>query len=188
MKKKNTKRDNVNLFFSAFLITGYIVVSYFCLQLTSTINLTASSIIKIALFVIFGLLLFYATRVGDGKPVFRLSLFTLVLLDIPALYVIIASFASGFPLHQQISGQEYLLVLACIALGYGIPYTFLSGFELVSDEVSDKVLEGGIIESITSEDEEQATDESLGVLDEDSVPNEDEQSVSDDNDAENSEE
>lgn len=161
MKKKNTKRDVINLVFSAFLIIGYIVCAFFALQLTETLSVTATAIIKVAIFTIFGLLLFYATRVGDGKPVTRFSIATLIILDIPALYIIVASLASGFPLYEQISSQPYLLVLACIALGYGIPYTFLSGFELISEDSADAVVEGGILESIDSDNEEAEKTEEL---------------------------
>ena len=49
---------------------------------------------------------------------------------LPALYVIIASAAAGWPFHDVISQRSELVDIAAVILGYGIPYTFLSGFEL----------------------------------------------------------
>lgn len=155
MKKPN-KKDNVNLFFSAFLILAFIVCAHFFSQFTKTISSNVGTIITIALYVVFGLLLFYATRVGDGKAVKRFSIVTLIVMVLPALYIIIASMASGLPLHDvfasDLSGSTSLIVsFAGIALGYGIPYTFVSGYEIADYEDDNKeevsapeVLEGGI--------------------------------------------
>ena len=82
-------------------------------------------------------MVFYATRIGDGKQVKRFSLWTLIVLDLPALYVIVASFVPSLPLSNFITNlggntivpYSPLVILACVALGYGIPYTFLSGYE-----------------------------------------------------------
>ena len=63
--KKPDKRETINLFFSAFLIIAFIVCAHFFTQFTSTLDATVGSIVSIALYVVFGLLLFYATRVGD---------------------------------------------------------------------------------------------------------------------------
>ena len=169
--KKPDKRETVNLFFSAFLIIAFIVCAHFFTQFTSTLDTTVGSIVSIALYVVFGLLLFYATRVGDGKAVKRFSLATLIVLVIPSLYIIIAAVAPGLPLHDIFAakngGLNVIVTLACVALGYGIPYTFLSGFEVEgSDIVSEnEVLEGGIEADIletseTDESAEPAEDES----------------------------
>ncbi|MCH5297242.1 MAG: hypothetical protein J1E85_06190 [Ruminococcus sp.] len=185
MKKPN-KKDNVNLFFSAFLVLAFIVCAHFFTQFTSTLTSNVGTIIGVALYVVFGLLLFYATRVGDGKAVKRFSIVTLIVMVLPALYIIIASMATGLPFHDvfasDYSGSVSLIVsLAGIALGYGIPYTFLSGFEIESDdetaeEVSDSsVLEGGI-EADLLEDEAEESTESEEALDEE-VSSEEESSV-----------
>ena len=51
------------------------------------------------------------------------------------------------------------MILACIALGYGIPYTFVSGFELIEEkEEEDAVVEGGIVEEL-AEAEDLSDDE-----------------------------
>lgn len=148
--KKPDKRETVNLFFSAFLIIAFIVCAHFFTQFTSTLDTTVGSIVSIALYVVFGLLLFYATRVGDGKAVKRFSLATLIVLVIPSLYIIIAAVAPGLPLHDIFAakngGLNVIVTLACVALGYGIPYTFLSGFEVEGSDVVEEnaVLEGGI--------------------------------------------
>lgn len=154
MKKPN-KRDTLNLIFSAFLILGFIVCSYFFLTMTSA-KPELAPYINTLVFTVFGLILFYATRVGEGKPVKRFSLWTLIILDLPALYAILAHFIEKLPLHDQIAALDTatalpyspLFIMACVALGYGIPYTFLSGFEL--KESGEEVQEA---EDIEEEDE-----------------------------------
>ncbi len=152
--KKTTKRETLNLILSAFLILGYMVCSYFFLTMAATAP-QLEPYIQVLVFCVFGLVIFYATRIGDGKQVKRFSLATLIVLDLPALYAILAAFLPNMPLHTFIanlggtSALKYspLLILACIALGYGIPYTFLSGYEQMSEEdeealaVLDKALE-----------------------------------------------
>lgn len=169
MKKPN-KKDNVNLFFSAFLILAFIVCVHFFTQFTNTLASNVGTIISIALYVVFGLLIFYATRVGDGKAVKRFSLVTLIVMVLPSLYIIIASMASGLPLHDvfasDVTGSVSMIVsLAGVVLGYGIPYTFLSGFEIEAEDEANKsvdvptVVEGGI-EADLLEDEAEETAES----------------------------
>lgn len=163
--KKPDKRETINLFFSAFLIIAFIVCAHFFTQFTSSLDATVGSIVSIALYVVFGLLLFYATRVGDGKAVKRFSLVTLIILVIPSLYIIIAAIAPGLPLHDIFAanngGLNVIVTLACVALGYGVPYTFLSGYEIEGSDVveEEKVLEGGI-EADILETSEPAEDES----------------------------
>ncbi|MBR3987748.1 MAG: hypothetical protein IKK10_00405 [Clostridia bacterium] len=153
--KKPTKRETLNLILSAFLILGYIVCTYFFLTFAASTAPQLEPYVQVLVFVIFGLVVFYATRIGDGKQVKRFSIATLVILDIPALYAILAYFMPNMPLHNFVanlggaSALAYspLLILACIALGYGIPYTFLSGYEEKSEDeaealaVLDKALE-----------------------------------------------
>ncbi len=124
-----------NMFFSVFLVIGYVTCCYFILQLASTItNQTLYNGVTIVLVVFFGLILFYATRVGDGKQVMRFSPSVLIMMILPSLYVISAFFAVGLPLHNQINENSIILYLASVALGYGIPYSFTSGFEMVDAE------------------------------------------------------
>lgn len=132
-KKKNAS----NLIFSAFLVTAYVVCSYFFIGIirnSTKMNAMLQSLLCALVFVIFGLILFYATRVGDGKQVKRFSLSALILLDLPALYIILASAAQGLPMPFDISTVPEVAYFAAVALGYGIPYTFLSGYELDPDE------------------------------------------------------
>lgn len=150
--KKPDKRETANLFFSAFLIIAYIVCAHFFTQFTSTLDTLVGEVVSIVLYVVFGLLVFYATRVGDGKAIKRFSVVTLIVLVLPSLYIIIASIAPGLPLNDvfaaQGGGVNVIVTLASVALGYGIPYTFLSGFELENESVSaqteNSVLEGGV--------------------------------------------
>lgn len=157
MNKKNSSRDNVNLLFSAFLIIAYIVCGFFFL---SFINSAAvqDDIIKNALtsvvLLVFGLLIFYATRVGEGKTVKRLSIVTLVVLDLPALYIVLAYILPFMPLSDVFAGTPAIPLMAAIALGYGIPYAFISGFETVEiKEEKEEVLEGGIEEELSKAEE-----------------------------------
>ena len=152
--KKPTKKETLNLVLSAFLILGYIVCTYFFLTMAATAP-ALEPYVQVLVFLVFGLVVFYATRIGDGKQVKRFSLATLLILDVPAFYVILASFLPNMPLHGFIANLggttalQYspLLILACIALGYGIPYTFLSGYEEKTQEdeeavaILDKALE-----------------------------------------------
>ena len=138
--KKPTKRDTINLFFSAFLIIAFIVCAHFFAQYASALSQPFGSIIPILVYAVFGLLVFYATRVGDGRAVKRFSLVTLIVMVLPSLYIIVASLAPGLPLYDVFSnasgsGLSVIVTLASIALGYGIPYSFLSGFELADEDV-----------------------------------------------------
>lgn len=81
--KKPTKRDTINLFFSAFLIIAFIVCAHFFSQYASALSQPLGSIIPILVYAVFGLLMFYATRVGDGKAVKRFSLVTLIVMVLP---------------------------------------------------------------------------------------------------------
>ena len=148
--KKPDKKENVNLFFSAFLILAFIVCAHFFTQFTANLDATLGTVINICIYAVFGLLVFYATRVGDGKPVKRFSLLTLLVMVLPSLYIMIASVAKFMPLNNIFAGSagavSVITALAAVAFGYGIPYTFISGFELSSDgeETTPEVLEGGV--------------------------------------------
>lgn len=144
MNKPN-KRDTLNLIFSAFLILGYIVCTYFFLTMSATVP-AMEPYINALVFAVFGLVIFYATRVGEGKAVKRFSLSTLLILDVPALYVILAQLIPAMPLHTQIANlggltslaYSPLFILACVALGYGLPYTFFSGYEITESTASNE--------------------------------------------------
>ena len=144
MKKKNT----INLVLSAFLIIAFVICTYFF----STLNQTDSvqSVINALVTAVFGLILFYATRVGDGKPVKRFSLATLIILDLPALYILLTSLAPGLPLGDLLGSNQMVVYLAGVALGYGIPYTFLSGFEIAVEDEAEGFIEGRLMEEIES--------------------------------------
>lgn len=138
-KKKNTS----NLIFSAFLVSAFVICSYFfdgIVRDSTSLNVTLKSLFMLLIFVVFGLFLFYATRIGDGKQIKRFSLSTLLLMDLPALYIILAYFCPGLPFATEISQCETIAYLASVAFGYGVPYTFLSGYEqeIVLDEETDE--------------------------------------------------
>lgn len=154
------KKDISGLIFSAFLVSAFIVCSYFFMGLINSatgLDDTIRKLLSALIFVVFGLVLFYATRVGDGKQIKRFSLATLIILDLPALYIILASIAPGIPFPFDIESSAEMVKLAAVALGYGIPYTFLSGYEIdmpVDDETEDE--EEGVSESDNGDTEENA--------------------------------
>lgn len=132
-----SKKNTSNLVFSACLVTAFVICAYFFEGMITTstgMSDTIKSLLEALLFVIFGLFLFYATRVGDGKQVRRFSLSTLIIMDLPALYIILASFATGLPFSEQIASSNVMVYAAAVVLGYGIPYTFLSGYEIQPEE------------------------------------------------------
>lgn len=167
MKTTNTKRNKINIIFSSFLVIGYIVCTYFFSSLASQVSGTLGALIQILMLLVFGLLLFYATRVGEGKQVRRFSLAVLLLIDLPALYIILAALIPALPFHGAIAPQNamammglssglsapsIILAMACVALGYGLPYTFFSGYEMKEDGEDEAVenapVEGGIAEEL----------------------------------------
>lgn len=161
---KKSSREKLNLFFSAFLVIGFIVCSYFFMTLSSRMP-SSADLITLGVCVVFGLVLFYATRVGEGIPVKRFSPIILLVLDLPALFIIIATLAPNFPLHDVLVEVKEVMMFACIALGYGVPYTFLSGFEIAQevDEV-EAVVEGGLAQELLELDEtEDATDDQVAT-------------------------
>ncbi len=155
MKKK---KDISGLIFSAFLVIAFVICSYFFTGLINSataIDETVRSLLVSLVFVVFGLVLFYATRVGDGKQIKRFSLAALILLDLPALYIILASVARGIPFPFDIEECTEMVRIAAVALGYGIPYTFLSGYELdIPDDNETEAEEEGVPVSDSGDIEE----------------------------------
>lgn len=172
---KDSKRNLINLIFSSFLVIGYIVCTYFFSSLANQVAGAVGNLIQIAILLVFGLLLFYATRVGEGRQIKRFSLPVLLLVDVPCVYIILAAMIKSLPLHDQLApaGNAFplILILAVIALGYGIPYTFLSGYEIQPDEDEEaedsaeedapeeekKPIEGGIAEELAEAEKEEET-------------------------------
>ena len=168
---KKSSREKLNLFFSSFLVIGYIVCTYFFMSLTTRVSQGVANLIQVFVFTLFGLIVFYATRVGEGVPVKRFSAIVLCVLDIPALFAIIATLAPAFPLHEALAAQPIIMTFACVALGYGIPYTFLSGFELkeeIDEDAATAMVEGGLAEELaalenTDEDAEKELSEEVAA-------------------------
>lgn len=142
-KKKTAQKKNTGgLLFSAVLVTAFMICSYFFMKMIDTVNKAwLESLLCILVFVVFGLFLFYATRVGDGKQVVRFSPATLIVMDLPALYIILAAMISSLPLSSEIVSCAPIIYLASIVLGYGIPYTFVSGYEIDNSSSADTVKE-----------------------------------------------
>ena len=167
--KKTSKKDTINLFFSAFLILAFIVCAHFFSSFAQTLTGFMGTLVNLLVYVVFGLLVFYATRVGEGKAIMRFSPLTLIIMVIPSLYIMIASMASGLPLHDAFvtdtGAASIITTLAAVSFGYGIPYSFLSGFEVaVETEEADAkeentILEGGIEADLM--DSEEAVEETV---------------------------
>jgi len=168
--KKPDKRETINLFFSAFLILAFIVCAHFFTQFTANLDATFATVVNMLIYVVFGLLVFYATRVGDGKPVKRFSVVTLLVMVLPALYILIASVAKFMPLNNIFAGTagsvSVITALAAVALGYGIPYTFVSGFETAPEDAKEapEVLEGGVEADVLDAAEEKPAEEAAGEV------------------------
>ncbi len=160
------KRTTINLILSAFLIIAFVACTYFFSTLNQTD--TVQSMINALVTAVFGLILFYATRVGEGKPIKRFSVATLIILDLPALYLILTSIAPSLPLGATFGSNSLVVALAGVALGYGIPYTFLSGFELAQEEEAESFVENGIMEEIEEVKEEITDSEETPETSEDS--------------------
>lgn len=154
MKKPNT-RELINLICSALLILGFVVCAYFFSAMTgsSLSDNIIGKIVYLLIFVLFGLILFYATRVGDGKQIKRFNIASLILVCLPAIYVILAYLFDFMPLHAQLSANNSVaVILASIAFGYGVPYTFLSGYEIKADD--EEAAQGDETEAASAESED----------------------------------
>ena len=162
---------------------AFIICAQFFSQFAASLSANGKlspvgQLVTVLVYVAFGLLLFYATRVGDGKVVKRFSPLTLIILVIPSLFIIIASvanipFISGF-VSSNTGTVSVIVALAGVALGYGIPYTFISGFELKTDDEEEneadgdedeedkEVLEGGVEADILEAQEEEKAEDKDG--------------------------
>lgn len=157
--KKNNKRDTINLFFSAFLVTAYVICSFFFSQLASTMNPNMSGIINVLIYSVFGVILFYATRVGEGKQVLRFSPMTLVFLVLPTFYIILAYLIPAMPFGSAIAENALIMTVAAVAFGYGLPYTFVSGYEIAPEEEEQQEEENAVAlleDKTASEETEEA--------------------------------
>lgn len=157
----NKKKDVSGLFFSAILIIAFVLCSYFFMGIVQGMTGMKDNVkllFKALVFVLFGLILFYATRIGDGKQVKRFSLATLLILDLPALYIILAAAAPGLPFPLDLTQVQEIIWLAGAALGYGIPYTFLSGYEqeIVPEPVEKEPEEDYAKDELDDEEEDTA--------------------------------
>ncbi|MDD5924393.1 MAG: hypothetical protein PUC88_06360 [Clostridia bacterium] len=164
MKNKKSTSEKINLIFSAFLIFAFIICTYFIGSYSTSIaNDVLRNAVPVILFIVFGLFLFYATRVGDGKPVYRVSAAVLLLIVCPSLYILLAYLLEALPLHEQIATYgDTMTKIAAVALGYGLPYSFVSGFELACDN-AEELVEEDMVQDVeesaqdTSAEEEEKT-------------------------------
>ena len=175
MESMKKKINTSELIFSAFLCLASIVCAYMFINLldgATGLQKPIKTLITAILFVVIGLILFFATRIGDGKQIKRFSPATLIILDLPALYVIIASIVTSLPLGAQISAYSEVMLLASLLLGYGIPYTFVSGYELdTSDEEENDDDSDTDEENAESDTEETDSDEEEEEDDDDFIAN-----------------
>lgn len=177
MNKKNSVSDKINLALSAFIILAGIVCGFYFVSIADAQSALINVAITSAVFVMFGLILFFATRVGDGKPVKRFSLITLIALDLPTLYVVLATIFSVLPLHNFILENPVIFYMSAITLGYSIPYTFYSGFEIVAEvEETEEENQDEEVEFVP-EDEDYDVEETEEFIDEDAVTEEEEEFI-----------
>lgn len=165
------KEARLNQFLSAFLVIAYVVCMYFISSWISTIpDYTLRLLTAAALYIVFGLLLFYATRVGEGKQIRRFSLSVLILMVLPGIYILLASLAPGMPWSTEIQSSSTLQILSYVMLGYGIPYTFVSGYErAVPETEAEQEQENtfGLPQSEEAVDEEKAEETEEPEIDND---------------------
>ena len=143
---KNSKSQTLNMVLSAFLVVAYVLCAAFFKNIIEA-RLADNAALRIFLttliLIVFGLLLFYATRCGEGKQVKRFSLPVLLLMVVPGLYISLVPFAQGLPLYDFITHSTMLSYLGAVMLGYGIPYTFLAGYERTEEEASESAENDG---------------------------------------------
>ena len=137
--RKPDKKEHINLLFSAFLVIAFIICANFFAKSIESMSVMAGRLVVAGVYIVFGVLLFFATRIGEGKPVMRFSPFTLCVMVVPSFFIILASLFNGMPLHGvfmpgSVYGLSVVASLASVAFGYGILYTFFSGFELQEEE------------------------------------------------------
>ncbi len=95
---KTKKKINANQILSSFLVIAYVVCMYFIEQMVNNLeSIPLRNGLTILMYVVFGLLLFYATRVGDGKQITRFSLSVLLLMVVPGLYIVLCIFFRPCP-------------------------------------------------------------------------------------------
>ena len=139
MKKPN-KKEHLNLLLSAFLILAFIVCANFFAGFTSSMPTMTAQLINIAV---------------------RFSPLTLLILVLPSVFIIVASLAAFMPLHNVVAADaltgklSVITSLAAVAVGYGIPYSFVSGFELEgykADDEEETVVKGGVQADLADSD------------------------------------
>lgn len=148
--KKDGKYVGTNNLFSALLVFVYVLCVFFLEAMTVSLDAALSAVILVAMYVIFGALLFYATRVGERKQIRRFSLSILLLMVLPGAYMVLAAFAPGLPFAAEITGSV-MGKLGYVMLGYGLPYTFLSGLQEPPESPEEKRASTIFEEGISSE-------------------------------------
>ena len=97
-----------------------------------------------SIFIFMGLGIFFATRTGSGKNVYRVNLFSIVLILLPLLvlyvsYVLVVfeTMTSGFLYNilEWVMGKASISFnLSLVLFGYVLPYSFISGYERRYDD------------------------------------------------------
>ena len=170
--RKPDKKEHINLLFSAFLVIAFIICANFFAKSVDNMSVLAGRLVIAGVYAVFGVLLFFATRIGEGKPIMRFSPFTLCVMVIPSLFIVIASLFDGMILHdffmpkETTVGLSVIASLASVAFGYGVLYTVFSGFELEAEneeeeyyEEDEGALEGGGFEYLSDSSEDYEDDE-----------------------------
>ena len=69
--RKPDKKEHINLLFSAFLVIAFIICANFFAKSIESMSVMAGRLVVAGVYIVFGVLLFFATRIGEGKPVKR---------------------------------------------------------------------------------------------------------------------
>ena len=117
--------------------------------------------ITFLLYVGLGTVLFFATRTGEGKTVYRINWFSIGLIVLPVVAIIVgvvlmmSAIVEIAWLDTFVNRYIASFYLALVLLGYAIPYSFISGFERKYEEAAVEEFE----EEIVFDEEEQNADE-----------------------------
>ncbi len=121
------------------VLTGVVYTWAMDLATKGTLSYEFTYYIDFALYIGMGLVLFFATRTGDGKTIYRVNWFSIAFILVPVVFLLVnivlcVSFAnqSEFVLGVvSLAFDKYArtLYLVLILFGYAIPYSFISGFE-----------------------------------------------------------
>ena|GEM_PF-4198912 len=131
-----------------------------------------------AIYILMGLGIFFATRTGSGKNVYRVNVFSIVLILLPllALYttyvlVVTETVTSGFLyaiLEWVMTNAGISFQISLVLFGYAIPYSFISGYERRYDAPAADAVAVAAVETV----EEPVVEEAVAEIAAEEAPEE----------------